>query len=161
LAGGVGSSFRKEMKPFPLFMERGYGSRLLDVDGNEYIDFGVHFGPLILGHGDPDVLDAARAQLEKGYYYGAQHPLEIDLSELLQEIIPCADLVQFSNTGSEAVHLALRLARAYTGKKKIVKFVGHYHGWHDNILVSVHPGEKASAVFRCKVSGAGRIPGAI
>jgi glutamate-1-semialdehyde 2,1-aminomutase len=145
LAGGVGSSFRKEMKPLPLFMKSGNGSRLLDVDGNEYIDFGVHFGPLILGHSDPDVLDAARAQLEKGYYYGAQHPLEIALSELMQDIIPCADLVQFSNTGSEAVHLALRLSRAYTGKKKIVKFIGHYHGWHDNILVSVHPGEKDPA----------------
>ena len=139
LAGGVGSSFRKAMKPFPLFIDRGKGSRLMDVDGNEYIDFGVHFGPLILGHGDAEVLEAAREQLEKGVCYGAQHRLEVEFADLLTEIIPCGDLVQFSNTGSEAVQMALRLSRAYTGRKKIVKFVGHYHGWHDSILVSVHP----------------------
>jgi len=121
---------------------------LWDVDGNEYIDYGVHFGPLILGHGDPEALEAARSQLDRGYYYGAQHRLEIDFAELLKGIIPCGELVQFSNTGSEVVQISLRLARAFTGKKKIVKFIGHYHGWHDAILVSVHPREPGDGLYR-------------
>jgi len=130
---------RMEMKPFPIFFEKGKGAIIYDVDGNEYIDYTLSFGPLILGHRPIGVVKAVKEQLGKGWIYGAQHELEIKLSEKLIQIIPCAELIRYSNTGTEAVQTALRLARAYTGKNKIIKFEGHYHGWMDNILVSYHP----------------------
>lgn len=139
ISGGVNSAMRGAMKPFPIFFERGEGSKIYDVDGNEYIDYTLSFGPLILGHSPANVINAVREQLDKGWIYGAQHELEIKLSEKLTQIIPCAELIRYSNTGTEAVQTALRLARAYTGKNKIVKFEGHYHGWADNILISYHP----------------------
>lgn len=139
IAGGVNSAMRGEMKPFPVFFERGEGSKIYDVDGNEYIDYALSFGPLILGHRPINVVKAVKKQIDKGWIYGAQHELEINLSEKLVQIIPCAELIRYSNTGTEAVQTALRLARAYTGKNKIIKFEGHYHGWADNILVSYHP----------------------
>ena len=139
IAGGVNSAMRGTMKPFPLFFERGEGSKIYDVDGNKYIDYSLSFGPLILGHRPAKVVNAVKEQIDKGWIYGAQHELEIKLSEKLAKIIPCAELTRYSNTGTEAVQMALRLARAYTGKNKIIKFEGHYHGWLDNILISYHP----------------------
>jgi len=139
IAGGVNSSVRLAERPFPMFFERGKGSRIYDVDGNEYIDYVLAYGPLILGHSPTPVIMAVKEQLDKGLMYAAQHELEIKVAEKLQRIVPCAELVRFNNTGSEAVHAALRLARAYTGRERIVKFEGHYHGWLDNELISVHP----------------------
>jgi glutamate-1-semialdehyde 2,1-aminomutase len=109
------------------------------VDGNSYIDFGLAWGPLILGHAPDCVTDAVIAQASKGFTFGAQHDLEYEVSELLTDIIPCADLVAFANSGTEIVLLALRLARAVTGRLKYLKFEGHYHGWGDQALVSYHP----------------------
>lgn len=147
IAGGVNSAMRAAMRPFPLFFERGEGSKVYDADGNGYIDYGLSFGPLILGHRPANIAKAVREQLDRGWIYGAQHESEIKLSEKLVQILPCADLVRYSNTGTEAVQTALRLARAYTGRNKIIKFEGHYHGWLDNILVSYHPGlEQAGAM---------------
>lgn len=139
LAGGVSSNVRSGDKPIPLFFERGAGSHLWDVDGNEYVDYVLGRGPLILGHTQQDVIDATCEQLQKGQIYAAQHELEFVLSEMVSEIIPCAERVRFGISGSEAVHGALRLARAATGRNTVVKFEGQYHGWLDNILYSLAP----------------------
>jgi glutamate-1-semialdehyde 2,1-aminomutase len=139
LAGGVSSNVRAGKQPPPLFFERSQGSVIYDVDGHKYIDYVLGQGPLILGHSPPSVLEAVRKALEKGQLYAGQHKIEIALSEKLQKLIPCAELVRYSNSGSEIVQAALRLARAYTGREKVIKFEGHYHGWFDNVLISVHP----------------------
>lgn len=139
LAGGISSNVRAGKVPPPLFFARGQGSVLYDVDGNRYVDYVLGQGPLILGHSPAPVLEAVQKALEEGQLYAGQHELEIALSEELQSLIPCAELVRYSNTGSEAIHASLRVARAYTGREKILKFEGHYHGWFDNVLVSVHP----------------------
>ena len=139
LAGGVSSNVRSGDKPVPLFFDRGLGSHLWDVDGNEYIDYVLGRGPLILGHTQPDVIEATCEQLRKGQIYAAQHELEYQLSEMVAQIIPCAERVRFGISGSEAVHGALRLARAATGRSTVIKFEGQYHGWLDNILYSLSP----------------------
>src|SRR5262245_48208098 len=125
LAGGVSSNIRAGDKPFPLFFDRGLGSRIVDADNNEYIDYVLGRGPLILGHSHTEVLKAVREQLSRGQIFAGQHELEIKTSEAIQRIVPCADLVRYSNSGSEAVHAALRLARAFTGRQKLIKFEGH------------------------------------
>lgn len=139
LAAGVSSSFRAAVKPSPLFVDYAQGTRLVDVDGVVYTDYTLAWGPLILGHGHPAIVGAVRAQLARGHMFGAQHMLEIEVAEQLQATIPCAELVTYANSGSEAVQVALRLARAFTGRPKVVKFEGHYHGWTDAALVSYHP----------------------
>ncbi|WP_054956786.1 aspartate aminotransferase family protein [Paenibacillus dakarensis] len=136
LAGGVSSSLRASMKPVPLFAERGQGARVTDVDGNTYIDYLLGYGPLILGHAHPGLVTAVNEAMQRGFTFGLQHQGEIDLAERLIEILPCAEKVAFSGSGTEAVMLALRLARAYTGRKKIVRFHGHYHGWSDTIFTA-------------------------
>jgi glutamate-1-semialdehyde 2,1-aminomutase len=138
LAGGVSSPFRAKA-PVPLYFQDGCGCRLLDVDGNEYIDYALAWGPLILGHRHPALVEAMRRQAEKPHDYGAQHELEYEVAERLQQAVPCAEQVAFTSSGSEAVQLALRLARAYTRRNLIVKFEGHYHGWLDSVLISYHP----------------------
>jgi glutamate-1-semialdehyde 2,1-aminomutase len=130
---------RAASKPLPLFFQAGSGSRMTDVDGNSYIDYCLAWGPLILGHSHPELLAALCTQLGRCQLLGAQHELEVRLAKTLCDTIPCADLVALSNTGSEAVQLSLRLARAFTGRRKIVKFEGHYHGWSDGILLSYRP----------------------
>ena len=139
LALGVSSSMRANALPHPIYVDHGLGPRFWDVDGNEYIDHCLGWGPLILGHAHPHLNQAITAQLSLGYTYGAQCELEVLVAERICELIPCAELVLFSNTGTEAVQSALRIARAATGRKKIIKFEGHYHGWCDNILVSYSP----------------------
>ena len=139
LAGGVSSNVRMRPPSPPLFFVRAQGAKLWDVDGNTYIDYILGQGPMILGHGPPRVIAAVQEAAAVGQLYAGQHEGEIRLSEKLQQIIPCAELVRYSNSGSEAVHIALRLARAYTGRTKILKFEGHYHGWFDNILYSLAP----------------------
>ena len=139
LAGGVSSNVRLGDKPVPLFFDHGAGSHLWDVDGNVYIDYVLGRGPLFLGHTHQEVIDATCKQLQRGQIYAAQHELEFELSERVSRIIPCAELVRFGISGSEAVHGALRLARAATGRQKIIKFEGQYHGWLDNILYSLSP----------------------
>lgn len=136
LAGGVASSLRAAMKPTPLFAKSGNGARIKDVDGNEYIDYLLAYGPLILGHAHPALTQSVAEAMSSGATYGLQHTGEIELAKLLTEILPCADRVVLSGSGTEAVMLALRLARAHTGKQKIVRFHGHYHGWSDTIFTS-------------------------
>lgn len=135
LAGGVSSEFRKSAQP--IFYERGRGSHIWDVDGNQYLDFTLSQGPQILGHGHPQVLEAVQAASQSGQLFAGGHLGELELAETLQRLIPCAELMRFSLSGSEADHGALRLARAATGKAKFVRFEGHYHGWFDNAAVGV------------------------
>lgn len=139
LAGGVSTRMRSTARPYPLFFERGEGPYLFDVDGNRYTDYTLGWGPLIHGHSHPHIVQSVKAQIERGQTFGAQHQGEIDLARHLTELVPCADLVCFSNSGTEAVTSALRIARGYTGKNYVIKFEGHYHGWTDPILISYQP----------------------
>jgi glutamate-1-semialdehyde 2,1-aminomutase len=124
---------------YPLFMERGSGSRIYDVDGNEYIDWMMAFGALPLGHAHPVVAGAISDAASTGAHFATATKIEIEVAELLRKLAPCAERVRFANTGTEAVMAALRLARGYTGRPKIIKFEGHYHGWYDDVLVSSNP----------------------
>ncbi|MDQ3667931.1 MAG: aspartate aminotransferase family protein [Acidobacteriota bacterium] len=147
MAGGVSSHFRMAGQPHPLFFKRGEGARIFDADDNEYLDFTLSQGPLILGHSHPAVLRRVSEEMALGQLYAGQHELELELAERLQKLIPCADLIRFSNSGSESVQAALRLARCFTGRRKYLKFEGHYHGWFDNVLISQHPSvENAGSV---------------
>lgn len=133
MAGGVSSEFRKYNQPHALFYTHGKGNRIYDVDGNEYLDFTLSQGPLILGHSHPGVLKAVQEYSELGQLFAGQHQQELELAEKLQEIIPTAELMRFCLDGSAAVQTAFRVARAKTGKKKFLRFEGHYHGWLDNV----------------------------
>lgn len=133
LAGGVSSEFRKYNHPHAIFYTHGKGSRIFDVDGNEYLDFTLSQGPLILGHSHPHVLKSVNDYSEEGQLFAGQHIREIQLAEKLNELIPSAELMRFCLDGSEAVQTAFRIARAKTGKQKFLRFEGHYHGWLDNV----------------------------
>ena len=135
LAGGVSSPFRAHF-PVPLYFEDGCGPRLRDVDGNEYIDYALAWGPNILGYRHPRVAEAVTAQAQSVHSFGAQHRYEPAVAEKVQAAVPCAERVAFTSSGSEAVQLAMRLARASTGRNLILKFEGHYHGWMDSALLS-------------------------
>jgi len=124
---------------YPLFMQRGSGSRIYDVDGNEYIDWMMAFGALPLGHAHPAVAGAISDAASTGAHFATATEIEIEVAELLRKLAPCAERVRFANTGTEAVMAALRLARGYTGRPKIIKFEGHYHGWYDDLLISSNP----------------------
>jgi glutamate-1-semialdehyde 2,1-aminomutase len=139
LAGGVSSNFRLGVQPTPLVIDRGDGAHLIDVDGNRLIDYYLGLGPMILGHTPADVHAAVAAQLDRGVLYGGQSGVEAEAARLLCEMVPCAERMRFSSSGSEAVQAALRIARAATGRRVVVKFEGHYHGWFDNILWSTTP----------------------
>jgi glutamate-1-semialdehyde 2,1-aminomutase len=139
LAGGVSSPFRAMFRPVPLYFRCGKGSRLEDVDGNSYIDYTLAWGPLILGHAPEPLVEAISAQLRRGMTFGAQHELEFAVSERIQSMVPSAERVAFTSSGSEALQLAFRLSRAFTGRNTILKFEGHYHGWMDSELLSYHP----------------------
>jgi len=154
LAGGVGSSYRGGQLPVPISFARGHGSHLTDVDGNDYVDYGLAFGPMLLGHSPAVVIDAVRRQLERGIGYGAPHRLEAELAEALGRAVPCAERSIFSSTGSEAAHAAIRIARAATGRSRVVKFLGHFHGWLDPLHVGT-PGHDAR-----EPGTAGQDPGA-
>jgi glutamate-1-semialdehyde 2,1-aminomutase len=134
LPGGVDSPVRA-YEPYPFFAERAEGSHIYDVDGIDYIDYCLAYGPLVLGHANPKVKEAVKEQIELGSAYGVPTGKEIELAKLVIKKVPCADMVRFVNSGTEATMSAIRLARAYNGRKKIVKFEGSYHGAHDYVLV--------------------------
>jgi glutamate-1-semialdehyde 2,1-aminomutase len=139
MPGGVSSHFRAGVSPTPLVFERAEGAYLHDIDGNRLIDYYLALGPMILGHTPPDVIAAARAQLDRGILYGGQSEVEFAAARLVCEMVPCAERVRFCASGTEADQLALRLSRAVTGRDVIVKFEGHYHGWMDSVLWSTAP----------------------
>lgn len=138
LAGGVSSDARR-MAGTPLYVDRAAGSRIWDVDGNAYIDYVLGQGPAILGHSPAPIVEAIAAQAARGIVYSAQHAAEVAVAERVVKMVPSAERIRFNTVGSEAVHAALRLARGFTGRPKILKFEGHYHGWLDPVLYSVHP----------------------
>ena len=139
IAGGVNSGIRKMELPVPLYFDHGAGSRLWDVDGNDYLDFQTGQGALLYGHAPPGQAEAIAAQARKGTHFAAQCLLEIEVAERLQSMIPAAERVRFNQSATEVIVAAFRLARAYTGKKLIVRFEGHYHGWTDEGLVGFCP----------------------
>lgn len=139
LAGGVSSMMRASAKPVPLFFRSACGATLTDYDGRKYLDYSLAWGPLILGHSHPAIVRAIRKQLDQFLLLGAQHELEYAVARRICGMVPSAQLVAFSNTGTEAVQLALRLARTFTGRPKFIKFEGHYHGWADSVLLGYHP----------------------
>ena len=130
---------RRRVTPVPLYFERADGPYFYSVEGRKLLDYTLAWGPLILGSNHPDINEAVATQLSLGYTYGAQHRGEIELAELLAEVLPGVERVILANTGTEAVQAALRIARALTGREKIIKFEGHYHGWSNNVLVSYRP----------------------
>jgi glutamate-1-semialdehyde 2,1-aminomutase len=120
--------------PFPLYVDRAAGSRKWDVDGNEYVDYVSGHGALFMGHAHPEITAAIVEQAQKGTHYGANHRLELEWGRRVQELIPSAEEVRFTSSGTEATLMALRLARAYTGRDKVLKFDNHFHGWHDAVI---------------------------
>lgn len=150
LAGGVSSSSRLTSTgphPYPLYMASGSGTRIRDVDGNEYIDYLISYGSAVLGHAAPELTEALTAVLHTGTMFGTCNTPEVELAELICEMVPCAQLVRFANSGSEAVQGAVRAARGYTGRSKILKFEGHYHGWSDTLAISNRPGEAEAGPY--------------
>ncbi|MFF2629728.1 aspartate aminotransferase family protein [Kitasatospora griseola] len=143
LAGGISSSARLTSTgphPYPLYMASGHGARIRDIDGNEYVDYLAAYGSAVLGHAPSVLTDALEPVLHGGTMFGTCNTAEVELAELITEMVPCADLVRFANSGSEAVQGAVRAARSHTGRTKILKFEGHYHGWTDVLAVSNRPG---------------------
>ncbi|MCB0006038.1 MAG: glutamate-1-semialdehyde 2,1-aminomutase [Anaerolineales bacterium] len=142
LPGGVNSPVRafKSVGGKPLFFDRGEGAYLVDADGNRYIDYVLSWGPLVLGHAHPQVVAALQAAVGRGTSYGAPNRHEIELAALVQELMPGLEMMRFVNSGTEATMSALRLARAYTGRNKIIKFAGNYHGHADMLLVAAGSG---------------------
>jgi glutamate-1-semialdehyde 2,1-aminomutase len=138
LVEGVSSPSRgpAHFSPYPLFMRHGEGAEIVDVDGNRYVDIMMAFGALIHGHSHPRLVAALQQAAERGALFATASELEVELAERLQQMIPSAERVRFANTGTEAAMGALRLARGYTGRDKILKFEGHYHGWADAFSVS-------------------------
>jgi glutamate-1-semialdehyde 2,1-aminomutase len=121
----------RHMQPFPLFVERSLGSRKWDVDGNELIDYWTGHGALLLGHSHPEIVAAVQKQIALGVHYGAEHELSYRWAKLIQQLFPSAERLRFTASGTEATMLAVRLARAYTGRRTIVRFRTHFHGWND------------------------------
>jgi glutamate-1-semialdehyde 2,1-aminomutase len=138
IPGGVTHDIR-HLVPFPIYIDRALGARKWDVDGHEYIDFWMGHGALFLGHCHPAVVAAIQEQAARGTHLGASHELELRWAELVRQLVPSAEMVRFTMSGTEATHLALRIARAYTGRPRIVKLHGHFHGWHDGVAVGVNP----------------------
>jgi len=139
LPGGVNSPVRA-FEPYPFFVEKAQGSKLFSVDGDAYIDYCMSYGALILGHCHAEVLKAVHEQLDKGTVYGAPTELEVKFAELIREIYPSIEMLRLVNSGTEATMHAVRLARGFTGRKKIIKFEGCFHGSHDSVLVKAGSG---------------------
>jgi glutamate-1-semialdehyde 2,1-aminomutase len=138
IPGGITHDSR-HLTPFPLYVSRAAGPRKWDVDGHEYIDYWMGHGALFLGHAHPSLVEVVREQVGRGTHYGACHELEVEWAEWIARLVPSAEMVRFTMTGTEATHLAIRLARAATGRPKLVKFTGHFHGWAVGVSAGVSP----------------------
>ncbi|MEE8354816.1 MAG: glutamate-1-semialdehyde 2,1-aminomutase [Candidatus Bathyarchaeia archaeon] len=139
IPGGVNSPVRA-YKPYPFFTARAQGSRLYDEDGNSYLDYSLAYGPMILGHANPEVNKAVKEQLGKGTMYGTPTEAEVEMAEFVSSAYPSIDKLRLVNSGTEATMHAIRVARGFTGKKKLIKFEGCYHGAHDYVLVKAGSG---------------------
>jgi glutamate-1-semialdehyde 2,1-aminomutase len=149
--GGVHSGLRF-FDPYPLFVSRAKGARIFDVDDNEYIDYHLAFGPVILGHAHPTISVAVQNQLNNGIIFGLCNELEVEVAKKIKTHVPSAEMVRFCNSGTEATYHAVRVARAYTKREKIVKFEGAYHGWHDCVSVSTGPSLKEAGPRKSPIS---------
>jgi glutamate-1-semialdehyde 2,1-aminomutase len=138
MPGGIEHDARY-MKPFPFFVERAEGARKWDIDGNELIDLWSGHGAFVLGHNPPQVLEAVEKQLKRGFHYSACNEYQLELAELIVKMLPSAEVVRYMQSGTEANMLAIRLARAYTGKNKVIKFKGHFHGYWNEGVHGVRP----------------------
>ncbi|MEE8248341.1 MAG: aminotransferase class III-fold pyridoxal phosphate-dependent enzyme [Alphaproteobacteria bacterium] len=127
----------RRLLPYGIYVERAKGARKWDVDGNEYVDFFGGHGALLLGHGRPEVVAAVQAQMERGTHFGACHDLEVRWGGLVKQMVASAETVRFTASGTEANLMAFRLARAFTGRRKILRFLGHFHGWNDHVAFGV------------------------
>jgi glutamate-1-semialdehyde 2,1-aminomutase len=121
------------LQPYGIYATKAYGSRKWDIDGNEYVDYCGGHGALLLGHSHPKVSAAVQQAFKAGTHFGNNHEREIQWARVIQRLVPSADQIRFTSSGTEATHMAIRLARAYTGKSKIVRLQGHFHGWHDHM----------------------------
>ena len=137
MPGGVNSPVRafNAVNEIPRFIEKAKGAYIYDADGNKYTDYVGSWGPLILGHNDGRIVEAVKKQLEKGMSYGASTELEVEMAELMTSLVPWCETVRMVNSGTEAVMSAVRLARGFTGRDKIIKFDGCYHG-HSDMLIT-------------------------
>src|SRR5512136_874170 len=136
IPSGVESNVRF-FEPYPFYVKRAQGAYIYDLDGNKIIDYALGYGPMILGHNHPAVVRAAKQQIDKGMMYGASSDLAIDYVKMVQKAMPSMEMFRFANSGTEATMHPLRVARAYTGKEKIAKAEGSYHGGHDYVLQGV------------------------
>jgi glutamate-1-semialdehyde 2,1-aminomutase len=141
LPGGVLSPVRgvAAFDPYPIYIARGEGPYLHDVDGNRYVDLMLGLGPIILGHSHPSVVDAVQEQVAKGSLFASCTELEIEVAERICAMAPGVEMVRFTNSGTESTMHAMRLARGFTGRPKILKFEGHFHGNHDQVLLNINP----------------------
>jgi glutamate-1-semialdehyde 2,1-aminomutase len=141
LVEGCSSASRGPMnyKPYPPYMREGKGARIWDVDGNEFIDWQLSFGCLPLGHAHPKIVEIVQEKVAGGTHFATALEVEVETAELMVNMLPHVDKVRFANTGTEACMTAVRMARGITGKRKVLKFEGHYHGWYDGLLVSTNP----------------------
>ncbi|MCP8323335.1 MAG: glutamate-1-semialdehyde 2,1-aminomutase [Candidatus Methylarchaceae archaeon HK02M2] len=139
LPGGVNSPVRA-FEPYPFFVKKASGSKIYSVDGTSYIDYCMAYGPLIFGHSSKEVLDAVEKQLAKGSLYGTPTEKEVEFAELISKLIPSIEMLRLVNSGTEATMHAIRVARGFTGRKKIIKFEGCFHGSHDYVLVKAGSG---------------------
>ncbi len=148
MPGGVNSPVRacKSVNAVPLFIERAKGDQIIDADGNTYIDYICSWGPDILGHGDPEIIEAVKKACDRGLTFGACHKGEIELTGLIRTHMPSMEMMRLVNSGTEAVMSAVRAARGYTGRDKIIKFEGCYHGHSDGLLVKAGSGLLTAAV---------------
>jgi glutamate-1-semialdehyde 2,1-aminomutase len=150
--------------PGPVVLERGRGSRVWDVDGNEYVDFMMSFGALIHGHAHPRIVEVVSRSVAEGSHFAAATPAETEAAERFRRMVPSVEAVRFANTGSEATMLALRLARAHTGRTKFLKFEGHYHGWYDPYCLNGHshaPDEIGPPANPTRIPDSAGIPAAV
>ena len=136
----------RAFEPFPIYVERAQGPRKTDVDGHEYVDYIGGHGALLLGHNRPEVAAAIREALEQGTHFGSSQAREIEWGELVLRMAPCAERVRFTSSGTEATMMALRLARAFSGRNRVIKLADHFHGWHDLAVGQLRESEtRASA----------------
>ncbi len=159
IPSGVSSHMR--LMPKPIYAVKGSGSKIVDVDGNTYIDYLLAFGALINGHSHPEIVEAIRGQAEELLMSGLPHELEIEVAQKVSACVPNAEMVLFAVTGTEATMEAVRIARAVTGKNKILKFEGAYHGHHDYVLWSLGPYSMGLEIAPYRLPGNAGIPEAV
>lgn len=127
------------MSPFPIYITHADGAHKWGLEDKKFIDYWAGHGALLLGHNPPEIVEAVTSQMHRGTHYGACHPLELEWGNLIKQLVPCAERVRFVSSGTEATLMAIRLARTYTRKNKVIKFAGHFHGWHDSLIFGAYP----------------------